>query len=107
MENLNTKPYLEETKVKLFEQLRQVHPVGFQIQTGGLGDQTAPDMPQPEKEEKDPEVRVSRECPLCVFSQCLSFFPPEVTLCTACFEFVEEELEQRKEHPAEFYDQAE
>lgn len=78
MENLNTKPYLEETKVKLFEQLRQVHPVGCQIQTGGLGDQTAPDMPQPEAEEKDPEVRVSQE-----------------------------EVEQRIEHPAEFFASAE
>ena len=75
MENLNTKPYLEETKIKLFEQLRQVQPVGCPIQTGQMGNQTAPDVPIPEAtQESDPDARPTQA-----------------------------ELEGKREHPAEFY----
>mmetsp|Transcript_2338 Transcript_2338/g.3909 ORF Transcript_2338/g.3909 Transcript_2338/m.3909 type:complete len:90 (+) Transcript_2338:104-373(+) len=73
MENLNTKEYLENVKVQLFDILKQVEPVpGVQIQTGSSM-QTPADLAMPEKDDESQN-------------------PDERNMDT-----------EKKEHPAEFY----
>jgi len=68
MQNLNSRKYLEETKIKLLDILGEVEPVpGTQIQTGGVDSQLDPrglgsevDMADVE-ESADPNTRVTNE----------------------------------------------
>ena len=60
MENLNSREYLENQKVQLFDILSQVEPApGVQIQTGASSEAPPPEVPQVEEDEdsKNPDVR--------------------------------------------------
>jgi len=62
MENLNTPEYLENVKIQLLDILKNVEPVGVQIQTGNTVDTPAAlEAPEADEDAKNPDERQASE----------------------------------------------